>query len=95
MTSVWNESTIDWDPQPTSSTDAEITNSVSPAGTTWESWDIDTLVQGWLDGTITNYGALLKDTDESSVDTYVYFRTSDYTTDTTKCPKLMISYYIP
>jgi len=95
VTSDWDENTIDWDPQPISSTDVEITNSVSPAGATWESWDIDTLVQGWLDGTITNYGALLKDTDESSVDTYVYFRTSDYTTDTTKRPKLVLAYYIP
>jgi len=56
---------------------------------------MDTLVQGWIDGTITNYGVALKDTDETSVDTFAYFFTSDYTTDTTKCPKLVISYYIP
>ena len=95
IASDWDESTIDWDPQPTSSTDAEIIINITAGAVTWKSWDIDTLVQGWLDGTITNYGMLLKDTDESSVNTIAYFYTSDYTTDTTKRPKLEIDYYIP
>ena len=95
VTDDWDESTITWNLQPTSSTDAEITNNITAGAITWRSWDIDTLVQDWLDGTITNYGVVLKDTDESSVDTYVYFWTSDYTTDTTKRPKLEIVYYIP
>ena len=95
ITSDWEENTIDWDSQPTSSTDAEITNNITAGATTWESWGIDTLVQGWLDGTITNYGMVLKDTDESSDNTIAYFFTSDYTIDTTKCPKLEIDYYIP
>jgi len=95
ITNDWDESTIDWDPQPTSSTDAEITIDITAAAITWKSWDIDTLVQGWLDGTNTNYGMVLKDTDESSVNTIAYFYTSDYTTDTTKCPILEIDYYIP
>ena len=95
VTSNWDESTIDWDPQPTSSTDAEVTSNITVGAVTWKSWDIDTLVQGWLDGTIANYGMLLKDTDESSVNTIAYFYTSDYTTDTTKRPKLEIDYYTP
>jgi len=95
VTSDWDESTIDWDSQPTSSTEPEITNIITASATTWESWDIDTLVQGWLDGTVTNYGMLLKDTDESLFDTVVLFYSSDYTTDTTKRPKLEIDYYIP
>jgi hypothetical protein len=95
ITGDWNESTITWNLQPTSSTDAEITINITAGAITWKSWDIDTLVQGWLDGTINNYGVVLKDTDESSVDTYIYFFTSEYTTDTTKRPKLEIVYYIP
>jgi hypothetical protein len=95
ITSDWEEGTIDWDPQPTSSTDVEVTNNINAGAITWESWDIDDLVQGWLDGTITNYGMVLKDTDESAVNTIAYFYTSDYTIDTTKCPKLEIDYYIP
>ncbi len=95
VTSDWGEGTIDWDPQPTSSTDAEVTNNINAGAITWESWDIDGLVQGWLDGTTTNYGMVLKDTDESAINTIAYFYTSDYTIDTTKCPKLEIDYYIP
>lgn len=95
VNSNWDEGTIDWDPQPTSSADAEITSNITALATTWKSWDIDTLVQGWLDGTITNYGVVLKDTDETSVDTFAFFYTSDYTTDITKRPKLEVDYYIP
>jgi len=95
VTSNWDESTITWNLQPTSSTDAEIAINITAGAVTWKSWDIDTLVQGWLDGTIANYGMMLKDTDESSDNTIAYFFTSDYPTDTTKCPKLEIDYYIP
>ncbi|MBA7556121.1 hypothetical protein ES705_48819 [subsurface metagenome] len=95
ITGDWDESTITWNLQPTSSTDAEITINITAGVTTWKSWDIVALVQGWLDGTINNYGVVLKDTDESSVDTYISFYTSDYTIDTTKRPKLEIVYYIP
>jgi hypothetical protein len=95
VTSNWDESTITWNLQPTSSTDAEITSNITVGAITWKSWDIDTLLQGWLDGTISNYGMMLKDTDESSANTIAYFWTSDYTTDTTKRPILEIDYYIP
>ena len=95
VTGDWDESTITWNLQPTSSTDAKSTNNITAGATTWEYWNIDTLVQGWMDGTITNYGMMLKDTDESSVNTVAYFWTSDYLIDTTKRPKLTIYYYIP
>ncbi|GAH11777.1 unnamed protein product [marine sediment metagenome] len=88
VTSDWDESTIDWDPQPTCSVDAEITSDITWAWVaTWRSWDIDTLAQAWLDGSITNYGVVLKDTDEASVNTLAYFLTSDYTV-TSEHPKL-------
>ncbi|MCJ7789090.1 MAG: DNRLRE domain-containing protein [Candidatus Atribacteria bacterium] len=95
VTSDWDEDTTDWDNQPTCSVDAEITSDIITAAITWESWDIDTLVQVWLDGSITNYGVVLKDTDESSVNTFATFVTSDYMTDPTKRPELVIDYYIP
>ena len=91
----WDESTISWDLQPTRSSDPIITSSITAGATTWNSWDIDDLVQSWLDGGIANYGANLKDTHETSGNTMAYFYTSDYTIDTTKRPKLVISYYIP
>jgi hypothetical protein len=96
VTSAWDESTITWNLQPTCSVDAETTSDITMGAITWESWDdIDTLVQAWLDESITNYGVVLKDTDEASVNTIAYFRTSDYTSDTSKRPELVIYYYIP
>ena len=95
VTSDWEESTISWSSQPTSSTDAGITNNITAEDTGWEYWNIKTLVQNWLDETIANYGMVLKDTDETLVELYAIFRTSDYTIDTTKRPKLVVDYYIP
>jgi len=95
VTSEWQEGTINWNSQPTYSTEVEYSSTITIGAVTWKFCDIDDLVQGWLDGTITNFGMVLKDTDESSVNAIAYFYTSDFTIDTTKRPKLVIDYYIP
>jgi len=95
VTSDWKESTIDWDTQPTCSCNVEALCDVIVSSNIWRSWDIDALVQGWLDDSIDNYGMLLKDTDETSVNSFATFYTSDYTDDPSKRPKLEIDYYIP
>ena len=91
----WDECTITWDMQPTSSSKAETFLIIPDDNFIWRNWGIDDLVQGWLDVSIDNYGMLLKDTDEISIDRLVSFRSSDYTDDPDKCPTLMIKYYIP
>jgi len=96
VTGNWEESTMTCNLQPTSSSETEALRTVYTGSTTWRSWDIDDLVQGWLDGSITNQGMLLKSTDETlSSSLGVHFRSSDYTTDVSKRPKLVISYYVP
>jgi hypothetical protein len=96
VTSAWDESTITWNLQPTCSVDAETTSDITMGDITWKSWEIDTLVQAWLDGSITNYGVVLKGTDEAAVGYgMAYFWSSDYTDDTSKRPELVIDYYIP
>ena len=92
--SGWEESNVTWSNQPDSSTEAEASRNIYTS-TTWRNWDIDDLVKSWLDGSITNYGMLLKATNEASINMKAAFRTSDYTIDTTKRPKLEIDYYIP
>ncbi|NVM47034.1 MAG: DNRLRE domain-containing protein, partial [Candidatus Lokiarchaeota archaeon] len=62
---------------------------------TWLSWDISALVQKWLDGSITNYGVAMKDTDEGLVDTFIPCWSSEYKTDPPLRPKLEITYYVP
>jgi len=95
VTSGWQEGTVDWSSQPNYSTETEYSTNITAGAATWKLWDIDTLVQGWLDGTVTNYGMALLVTDETTLGTIVYFHSSDYTTDTTQRPKLEIDYYIP
>ena len=95
VTSNWQENTITHNLQPTSSSETEALITVYTGSTTWRNWDIDNLVQGWLDGSITNQGMVLKSTDETLTAIGIYFRSSDYTMDTTKCPKLEIDYYLP
>ena len=95
VTSNWKENIITHNLRPTSSSEIEALSTVYTGSTTWRNWDIDNLVQGWLNGSITNQGMVLKSTDETLSAIGIYFRSSDYTTDTTKCPKLVINYYIP
>jgi hypothetical protein len=96
VTGNWEENTMTCNLQPTSSSETEALRTVYTGSTTWRSWDIDDLVQGWLDGSITNQGMLLKSTDETLGSTLgIYFRSSDYTTDASERPKLEIDYYIP
>lgn len=95
VTGNWEENTMTYNLQPTSSSETEALRTVYTGFTIWISWDIDDLVQGWLDGSITNQGMLLKSTDEtlsSSLGIRLY--SSDYSNATYR-PKLVISYYIP
>jgi len=53
-TNAWTTAGGDYDPAP-------VANSpITDATGDWESWDISTLVQGWLDGSFANNGLLLK-----------------------------------
>ena len=92
VNSEWQENTITWDNQPSSSSEAEAFSAFSTMG--WRTWSIDDLVQGWIDGSIANHGILLKAADEST-DKEAWFSSSDYTDDATKHPKLVVSYYVP
>ncbi len=95
VTSEWQENTITWNNRPSSLPEAEAFHTVSPASGAWRTWDIDDLVQGWIDGSIANHGILLKAADESTNEKIAEFRSSEYVYDATKRPKLVISYYVP
>jgi hypothetical protein len=95
VTESWEEGTITWNNRPEFLLSPESTIPVNAGATTWLSWDITSLLQGWLDGSILNHGVLLKNIGEGSVNTIVWCRSSDYTTDPTLCPKLEITYYVP
>lgn len=95
VTESWEENMITWNNQPDYLPSPESTITVTVGATTWLSWDITSLLQGWLNGSIANYGVVLKDTDEPLGDTFIRCYSSDYSDNPTLCPKLEITYYVP
>jgi len=89
----WAESAITWNKQPASSSDAEYIRDVYDSSDTWRSWSIRDLMQRWLDGSIMNYGMLLKPVNEPATNR-ADFHSSDYSDDA-YYPQLLISYYLP
>jgi hypothetical protein len=95
VTGNWNDVTLTWNIQPTSADTAEDVVTVTfPAIHNFVSWDITELAEGWADGSITNYGVMLRDTDESSSDGWKWFYSSEWGAAWQR-PKLDITYYDP
>ena len=95
VTSDWGEDSITWDNQPTSSNVVKASCTVYSISYGWRTWNIDDSVKGWLDGSISNYGMVLKPLDEVSNYDQVAFRSSDLATNSIDRPKLEIDYYMP
>ena len=68
-------------------------SSTVPSMGSWQQWDVQTIVQAWVDGTSTNYGFLLRDSNESySTNTAWTYSSREGASD----PQLYISYtYTP
>ena len=95
ITQVWEENIITWNNQPDYLTSAESTVTVPIFINGWLSWDITSLVQGWTNGSIANYGiALQKDSMMMEI-IYINCYSSDYAGNPTLRPKLEITYYEP
>ena len=86
----WNESTVKWDNKP--SYGDYIDSSTLIDEMKWHEWDITSLVQEWINGE-PNYGlALLTDYHRPTGEDWG-FKSSDYSYDPSKRPKLEVSYY--
>ena len=94
VTSNWEENEITWNNQPTSSLDTVALPTLYDTTGTWVTCHIEDFVKGWMDGSISNYGLLLKATNELSEDTGARFLSSDNVDDITKHPILEIDYYV-
>lgn len=92
VTRVWSESTATWNSaaaqyHPT----ASATSSLSWAGTLKsDQWDLTADVQDIVNGTQTNYGWMVKDTQEDSSQAYWYFSSREGA----DAPTLMVDYDI-
>lgn len=97
VTGNWEENTITWNNQPNYLMIPESTCSITISTiTTWLSWDITSLLQKWMNGSIPNYGLLLKRIDEEGFN-YNLIRcyTSNYLDNPILRPRLEITYYVP
>ncbi|UOO43825.1 DNRLRE domain-containing protein (plasmid) [Priestia megaterium] len=89
ITKSWSSNSVNWGNQPT--TDAVISNqNVSTDGD--YTFYTTNLVKDWYSGKKANYGIMLKNTDETA--DRKMFRSSDYSTDSLKKPKLTVVYSI-
>ncbi len=95
VTDSWGEDTITWNNQPASSSVEEtiIYVPVSPTSG-FKYWYIGDLVKAWYDGSISNYGMVLRDNNESSVQGSASFSSSDHL-NISEHPILEIDYYLP
>ena len=85
----WNASGGDFDPNP------EDTAAGVAATLGWYSWNITTLARGWWNGTIPNWGLLVRQADDTlSPDGKKQFSSSD-TTNASARPFLTITYTTP
>lgn len=92
VTSPWTENGITWATQPSYNPTKETTVFVSD-NNKWYSWDITALVKKWVEDGVPNYGVTLKrDVEDTSDSIRRSFRSSDFTTDPTLRPKLVITY---
>jgi len=96
VTESWVENSITWNNQPTSSGDA-IDIQIIPKKETndFVYWQITNLVKGWYEENIANYGIVLRDTDESSIDDIKCFYSSENYDRPLIRPKLIITFYVP
>ncbi|MDY6918474.1 MAG: DNRLRE domain-containing protein [Chloroflexota bacterium] len=95
VTSDWDDEALIWIDIPTTAADPVDTVTLTmPASHGFVFWEIDGLVQGWVDGSVDNYGVMLADVDESTSEGWKWFYSADFG-NAAQRPKLVITYYDP
>jgi hypothetical protein len=91
----WAETVITWSNQPAFATTLEDSHTLptTPTGN-FHFWYITELVRSWYDGSLANFGLVLKSVDESTMEGWTGFNSSDWGTAAER-PKLVITYYDP
>jgi hypothetical protein len=89
----WAEDGVTWNDQPDFAEMPESVTDVPASGIGyWVYWTTTDMVKGWWDGSITNYGLVLKDINEATEESQKGFFSSD---STSYHPKLIITYFDP
>ncbi|MBA7559742.1 MAG: DNRLRE domain-containing protein [Dehalococcoidia bacterium] len=92
---AWSETGVTWNNQPAYAATFEDTHLLPTTPTNnFHYWYITDLVRSWYNGSLANYGLVLKSVDESAEEGWTGFRSSDSGT-AAQHPKLIINYYDP
>ena len=96
VTTPWTENYVTWNTKPTSTTTGEIALAQSTTSTQTYTLTVTNQVQDMVHSPETNFGWMLKLNGETN-NSYarMVFASSDYITDATKRPKLVVTFYIP
>ena len=89
VTGSWTTSSLTWNNKPGYNTAAVTAPSYNDSGT-WYRLNSSSIVKSWLAGTYSNFGFLIKDTNESSTSQWTTFFSSD--ADSPNKPELHINY---
>lgn len=90
--SSWTETGVNWNNKPTIGTIDSSTAGGTSTG--WKSWNVLSLVQGWINGTYANYGVQIKCNNEGGNTTYNYQFATRENSDSTIRPYLNVNYTI-
>lgn len=91
-TATWAESTITWATQPAVAASASATTATGTTSNVWLEWTVTSDVQGFINGSLSNYGWRLKDQVESSATDHLAQFYSKEQTEVTQDPQLVVSY---
>lgn len=95
ITGDWNEQTVTWNNQPLTTANASIAIAASTTATQVYDIDVKTHVQDMVLNPSANFGWMIKLNGEGTAATSeMYYASSDYTTDISKRPKLVITYLV-
>jgi hypothetical protein len=91
VTNDWQENILSWNTQPSYDASVVTSLSVDPQGSGVFSFNVTSLVQQWINGTVPNYGLMLRDANESGSSVNISFGSREYASK----PILEVTYTIP
>ena len=101
ITSDWTELGVEWQNQPAIAGQYSDT-ATTPGSAEWMTWDVTADVQAMMNGTVTNYGWLVKDSSERCSETQrtafltrEHYKHNKHDTETGLRPVLEITYQAP
>ena len=102
LTQPWGETTVNWTNQP-NYTDVHYATAVVPTEQggwygpfVWMDWDIKDIMNDWQNNATSNYGLVVRDTQEYAPVFYsTQFFTHDQVPNSTYYPRLLVTYLLP